>query len=61
LCELEEAVLVGADLVDVDVVEAGILEGGDLLEVIVGVRAADDNLLDGLFINVLGGLLEVPW
>src|SRR5579884_1080720 len=57
--EAEEPVLVGADLVDVDVVEAGFGVLLDLGPVPLGVGAADDELGDVLRPDGLPGLLEV--
>src|SRR5918994_196356 len=59
LVEVEEAVLVGADLVDVDVVVAGVDVLADRLYVPVGVGAADDALGDRLLVDQFGPLFEV--
>src|SRR5437870_4689666 len=61
LVEAEEPVLVGADLVDVDLVEAGVLELADQLQMVLGVRAAGDQLCDIVLVDHLRGLLEVLW
>src|SRR3954453_8228002 len=59
LVEIEEAVLVGADLVHVDVVVAGVDELLDFLQVLFGVGAADDALGDRLLVDQFGPLFEV--
>src|SRR6266545_1960466 len=59
LREVEEARLVWADLVDVDVVVAGLLVFPDRLHVGLGVRPTDDGLRHVVFGHVLGGLLDV--
>src|SRR4051794_27768956 len=59
LVEIEEAVLVGADLMDVDVVIAGVDVLLDFLQVLIGVRPADDGLGDRLLVDQFGPLFEV--
>src|SRR6266508_1114804 len=59
LREVEEAVLVGPDLVHVDVRRTRPLEPPDLLQIPLGIRAADDGLGDVVLADVRGGLLEV--
>ena len=57
--EPEERLLVGADLVHVDVVEAGVGELFDLVYVGVGLGAADDALADVPLAHQLGDGFEV--
>src|SRR3954454_16799657 len=59
LVEIEEAVLVGADLVDVDVVVAGIDELPDFLQVLFGIGATDEAFGDRLHVDQFGALFEV--
>src|SRR4051812_6739614 len=56
---LEEALLVGADLLDVELVEARLLELADLLEVRGEVGPARDRFGDLLLGDELRGLFEV--
>src|SRR3712207_2436098 len=59
LVELKEPCLVGANLVDVDVVVARVYVFLDGFAVLRGVGAAGDRLGEGVFVHQLGGLLEV--
>src|SRR5205085_7882491 len=58
--EVEEAVLVGPDLVDRDVVVSGVGELPDRVQVVLRIRPARDELRDVALADVLRGLLEVP-
>src|SRR5688572_31327128 len=57
--EVEEPLLVGADLMDVDVVVAGLLVLTNLGQMGLRVRSADDGLGHVVLTDHLRGLLEV--
>src|SRR3954453_21366850 len=57
--KIEEAVLVGADLVDVDVVVAGVDVFANRFQVLLRVGPADDALGDRLLVDEFGRLFEM--
>jgi hypothetical protein len=59
LGEADESLLVGADLMDIDVIEAGLGVFVDPRQVLSGVGTDDDALLDLFRRDKLHGLLEV--
>jgi hypothetical protein len=57
--EIHEAVLIGADLMDVNMVEAGVAEAANHLEMPLQIGPASDDLGHVVLTQELGRLLEV--
>jgi hypothetical protein len=59
--EVDEAIMVRADVPDMDLVEARVDVGLDRREVLLGGGSARDSVTDLLLGHELCGLLEVAW